>query len=794
MLKTCISKDWKFKKGVSWNVKANKEGYIKIDIPHDYMISSERCPEATGQGSVGFYEQQPARYVKYLNFDEGKHYILDIDGAYMCAQVQLNENYIAMHPYGYTPFLVDLTPYILNGMINKLAVNVTPTPTSSRWYPGNGIYRDVFLWQGGDIRLEPWDMFISTDSISDNSAKISLKYKISSDKTTSVNIKFTVFDSANNAVAGALSDLSVTAGEKTEDVLFIDIENPLLWDTENPNLYSLKTEIFENDALVDEAENTFGIRTVTINATDGMLLNGKPIKLRGGCIHHDNGVLGAAAFPAAEERKVRLLKETGFNAIRTSHNPPSLALLEVCDKLGIIVMDEAFDMWRKGKNDYDYHLFFDDWCLRDISYMVLRDRNHPSVFSYSIGNEIPECNGLSDAKKISNMLADEVRRFDDTRPVTSGEWKGLSMQGFEPSDPAEYVNHFKSKFVNGTSQEWVDSIDKVLEDYESSLDMVGCNYYYRFYENEHERYPERVLWGSETQVLQFYDSWSKVKKYNYVLGDFTWTAIDNMGEAGAGSAAWERDKSIGGIFIEGYPWRNCYQGDLDLCGYRRPQSYFREAVWIGDKEPRIFTTHPEHFGEGFSGTGWHWYDVHESWTYDDKYIGRPIKAETYTDADKIEWYVNGGFIGESVPQKAIATIETTYEKGEITAVAFKNGKEVSSYTLKTVKPASAINITPETEKFKADNRDLCYFDISIVDCDGNVDVFAENELKCFVSGGELLGIFSGDPQNEDKFTSNVCHAFKGRALAVVRAAKPGNVSITVTSEGLAAGNSKTEAI
>jgi beta-galactosidase len=220
-----------------------------------------------------------------------------------------------------------------------------------------------------------------------------------------------------------------------------------------------------------------------------------------------------------------------------AHNPPSLAMLETCDRLGVIVMEEAFDMWRKGKNDYDYHLFFNDWCLRDISYMVLRDRNHPCVFSYSIGNEIPECNGLSDAKKISNMLADEVRRFDDTRPVTSGEWKGLSMQGYESCDPPEYVNHFKSKFVNGTSQEWVDSIDKVLEEYESSLDMVGCNYYYRFFENEHERYPNRVIWGSENKAICFYDTWEKVKKYNYVLGDFTWTAFDNMGEVGGGAGA-----------------------------------------------------------------------------------------------------------------------------------------------------------------------------------------------------------------------------------------------------------------
>ncbi len=527
--------------------------------------------------------------------------------------------------------------------------------------------------------------------------------------------------------------------------------------------------------------NEFGIRTIYADAKSGLLLNGKPIKLRGGCIHHDHGVLGAAAFPAAEERKIRLLKEAGFNAVRCAHNPPSFALLEVCDRLGIIVMDEAFDSWNKQKREHDYHMFFSDWWARDISYMVLRDRNHPCVISYSIGNEIGEIDGTSDAAIWSKRLADEVRKYDDTKLVTSGIQKLFARRGAEECDPEDYKEYMKEHHRHPGRE----ALNRATLPYEEPLDIVGLNYYYENCLFEHECYPDRVFWGSETHALTFYDSWKLTAENPYIIGDFTWTAYDNMGEVGTGRSKWARDGEINGISIAGYPWRTCYQGDFDLCGFRRPQSYFREAIWKGGLAPKIFTTHPEHFGEGFSGTGWHWYEVDETWTFDDKYIGRPVKAETYTDADKIEWLVNGKKIGESVPEKAIATIETVYEKGSITAVAYKNGKEASRYTLETTGEAAMVQITPEKYELICDRRDLCYFDITVTDKEGRVVSAAENELSCTVTGGELMGIYSGDPANEDKYASNRCHAFKGRALAIVRTENAGNVTLTVSADALA---------
>lgn len=774
MLKTCISKDWKF--------RVASGTYTDIDLPHDYAVGMERSADTNGTSCNGFFPDQIGHYIKYLKLEEPKHYILHLDGAYMCTQVFFNENILGMHPHGYTPYLVDLTDYVMTDCTNKLKIITNPLPDSTRWYSGNGLYRDVFLWEGGDIRIEPWDLFVTTLTADEKSAELLVKYTVSSDKDAAVTVCFDVLQDGQSLQKEEIG-IQVKAGEKVEYEYTMTIPSPRLWNLEDPYLYTLKTEILEEDTVTDTSMDMFGIRTISADAVNGLLLNGKSIKLRGGCIHHDHGVLGAAAFPAAEERKLRLLKEAGFNSVRTAHNPPSLALLECCDRMGIIVMDEAFDSWNKNKRPNDYSLFFADWCLRDISYMVKRDRSHPSVFSYSIGNEILEIDGTSQMGEWSRILCDEIRKYDNTRFVTSGIQKGFARKRAESVDPDDYKAYVQEKHGLPTPAD----INRVTEDYEKPLDIVGVNYYYQNYEFEHACYPDRVFWGSETHAVDFYDSWKLVEKYNHILGDYNWTAYDNMGEVGTGRSLWARDGFIPGISMADYPWRTCYQGDLDLCGYRRPQSYFREAVWLGNKEPRIFVTHPEHYGEGFSGTHWHWYDVNESWTYEDPYIGQPIQAETYTDADSIVWYVNDEKIAETIPVKAVATLHTTYQKGSITAVAYKNGQECSRYTLYTTKEPSAIKITAEHPEFKADYRDLCFFDISIHDGDGRLVTEAEPELTCTVMGGELMGIFSGNPYNEDQYTSNKCHAFKGRALAIVRTKDPGTVGIKVYAKGLAGG-------
>lgn len=754
MKKTCISKGW------SLNAPGTN-GWISTDLPNDYSITQPRNPGAPGGASNGFFVGGEGTYVKELDIpEEKKHYILDIDGAYMYTRVSLGNFLLAKHPHGYTPFLVDLTPRVKFGETNKLTIRTDDCQPSTRWYTGAGIYRDVYLYEGGDIRIEPWDLWVETPETD----LVKAYCIVTSDRKDDVTVRFEIFDADENLVVS--DEKKLTADGKTTVTGDIRIADANLWNIEDPYLYTIRATILEGDETLDNEELRFGIRTLSVDAENGLLINGESVKLRGGCIHHDHGVLGAADYPAACRRKVEKLRDAGFNALRIAHNPPSETLMEICDELGIIVMDEAFDCWRLDKGGRNnYHRYFDEWWERDTELMVRRDRRHTSVIAFSIGNEIPESKGDTDGDEWSKRISDKIRSLDPTRLVTSATFQ---MTGEDV---------------------WADN----TKGYWKPLDICGYNYIYPRYERDHEQFPERVIWGSETHALHFYDSWHKVLDLPYVIGDFTWTAYDNLGEAGTGNSCWARDGHIPCIQLFGYPWRSCYQGDLDLCGYRRPQSYFREAVWIGGVTA-LFTTHPEHYGEDFSGTGWHWYDVLDTWTFDDKYIGKPVKCEVYTDADEVEWLINGRSLGRSKAEKAIAYMDIPYEKGELSVISYKDGVEHGRASLHTVGKESAVSVAPETDEITADNRDLCYFDITVVDENGDRVPHAKTRLTCIVEGGELMGIFSGDPANEDQYGSDVCHAFYGRAVAIVKTKTPGKVKVTVGGEGLRAGSAEVTAL
>lgn len=794
MKKICISKDWKFSEAKT--EAPAKRIYKAVDLPHDYMITAGRSPDAKGGWSNGYFIDYKGRYVKFLEGDlvaENSHYILDIDGAYMFTEVYFNENLVCTHPHGYTPFLVDLTDRVIVGGINKLAIETDPMMPSTRWYSGGGLYRDVFLWTGGRVRVEPWDTFITTAHADAQSAEVHVHYDISADLDAEATVKAVLTSLDGTAVAQGEISLAVKANAKTPCDIALTVASPELWCPESPSLYSLHTDITVNGELTDTADHTdIGIRTFTIDAKNGFLLNGKPVKMRGGCIHHDHGVLGAASYPAAEARKIRILKDAGFNAVRIAHNPPSLALLEVCDREGMILMDEAFDMWNLRMRDNDYHLWFADHYERDIASMVLRDRNHPCVFSYSIGNEIVERDGGSNGAYWARTLTAAIKKYDTTRPVTSAVCC-LNQRKDEPMiNPAAYLEQpeIKHELRNLKDLDNLKDWQDFTEDYMAPLDIVGYNYRYQRYEADHERYPDRVIWGSETRISHFYREWNTCMRLSYVLGSFTWTAYDNLGEVGTGRGIWAREGSLGDLSAGAYPWRSCYQGDHDLCGYRRPQSYFRDAVWRGGTEPRIFTTHPEHYGETFSGSGWHWNDVHETWTFESRYIGRPVQCDVYSDADEIIFTLNGREAGRAAPVGCIATVVIPYEPGTLSSTAIKHGKIVGTWTLETTTAPACINVTPEQRSIKADRRDLAYFQIAITDGQERPVPEYNGELICVVTGGERMGIYSGDPCNEDDYGSDRCHAFDGRALAVVRATRPGPVSITVFAEGLASGTAQ----
>ena len=766
MIKKCISKEWSFSgNGVT----------KKVDLPHDCIITLPRNPKSAGGASNGFFDGAKGCYSKFMYFDEAAHTILDIDGAYMCARIYFNDNLLDMHPYGYTPYLVDLSGKIRFGRSNKIDISVLNVQPSTRWYSGSGIYRDVYVWTGGKTRIEPWDLFVSTNSITDNCAELSIKYCITSDLDCQSDIIFEVSDKNGNTVLKQSEALDLKEGKNNHE-LILNIKNAELWSPDSPVLYKLTTKISVNGELEDTSYTDFGIRTISADSKNGLLLNGKSIKLKGGCIHHDHGVLGSAEFPTAVYRKLSLLKNAGYNAVRTAHYPPSLTFLETCDKLGMLVMDEAFDIWNEPKNDLDYSLWFRDWWQRDISYMVLRDRNHPCVISYSIGNEIPERDGRSDGAIWSRKLSDEIRKYDNTRLVTEGICNLWEPYYYATGLPEDY------DFIKFS--DFSDPFGEITAKGAEPLDIVGYNYLYERYEQDSKKFPDRVIWGSETYAITLFDSWSEVMSHPNVIGDFTWTAYDNLGEAGTGRYSWGEDGYINGISLAAYPWRSCFQGDFDLCGFRRPQSYFREAVWKNITSPHIFTTHPKHNGDIFSGTGWHWYDVSESWTFDDEYIGKPVKTDVYTTADEIIFFLNGTEIGRAVPVKGIASVEIPYQKGEVTAIAVRNGIEEMRFSLKTTEKAYKVKIVPESDSITADNRELCYYDIFVVDENDNLVTDGEFEIECELFNGELLGVFSGNPCNEDQYGSNKCHTFCGKAVAIVKCRYPGNIKLIVSAKGL----------
>ncbi len=758
MKKTLISQGWQY-------IAPDHIGLADVDLPNDYSITQPRHPYAQGGPSNGYFPGGIGQYFKTMTFGNAKHYLLDVDGAYMLTQVSMNGHHeISMHPHGYTPYLTDLSHDVKRGQENVLSITTNGLQTSTRWYAGAGIYRDVHLWEGGEIRLEPWDTFVTTPSLD----KVNVAYDVTADREGEVVVRSEIVDADGNSVASQENKLTVKKGKNYLRVDFT-LENATPWEIYDAYLYTLKSTILEGGEVLDEGEERFGIRTLTVDAVNGLRINGKETKLRGGCIHHDHGVLGCADYPAACRRKLTKLKEAGFNALRIAHNPPSELLMSLCDEMGIIVMDEAFDCWNWSKGgQLNYHRWFREWWERDVEYMVKRDRRHPSVIAFSTGNEIPESVGSKEGDEWSARIAAKIRGLDPSRIVTGCTW-GM------PS--------------NTDSRSW----EERTAAYFAPYDICGYNYMYERYAADHERFPNRVIWGSETHALNFAKSWKTVMDNSYVIGDFTWTAYDNLGEAGTGASMWAREGHIPGIRLFEYPWRSCYQGDLDLCGYRRPQSYFREAVWLGNAEPRIFTTHPEHYGEAFSGTGWHWYDVLDSWTFGDEYLGKPVKCEVYTDADEIEFILNGKSLGRVKPELAIATMDVNYERGELVSVAYKGGVEVGRSKLATVGAPAKLVLTPETTELDADGRDLCYIDVFVTDENGARIPDSKVELTCEVEGGELAGFASGDPKNEDRYGSNICHAFEGRAIAIVRTKSVGDVKLTVKSAGLEAGTASVSA-
>jgi beta-galactosidase len=690
--------------------------------------------------------------------EQGKRVVVRFDGVYMNADFWINGQALGNHPYGYTSFEFDLTPHLKPaGQENVIAVRVRNEGKNSRWYSGSGIYRHTWLTVTDPIHVPTWGVFVTTPEVSKENAVVKVASEVHNGTGAEANVvvRASVLNAKGKTVQTREGNLRLAANETRSVEQLLEVRAPKLWSTDSPELYSAQIEIVAAGKTLDTTSTRFGIRKIEVDATNGFRLNGQMLKLKGGCMHHDNGPLGSATIDRAEERRVELMKANGFNAIRTSHNPPSPAFLDACDRLGVLVIDEAFDCWEVGKNGQDYSVYFKDWVKRDIASMVRRDRNHPSVIMWSIGNEIPE---QFRGEAVAKMLLEAVLSHDATRPVTQAicsDWGNVMRNWDRLSDPA---------FTH--------------------LDVAGYNYLPDKYESDHARHPERVMYGSESYPKDFFDYWSLVEKHSYIIGDFVWTSMDYFGESGIGHTWLSNEKDS---FLKPWPWYNAWCGDIDVCGFKKPQSYYRDVVWRRSQiEMMVHAPLPEGVHENVSG--WGWPDETQSWTWPGQ-EGKRLQVSVYSRCDTIRLELNGKVIGEkpvSAETKLTAKFDVPYQAGELRAIGLINGKAVAKTTLRTAGEPHEIRLTADRKRIRVDRNDLSYVTVEVVDRNGNRIPNAAIPIRFTSSGaGELAATGSAAPDDASSFHVPLRKTYEGRCLAILRpTGVVGNIQLKAEADGL----------
>jgi beta-galactosidase len=777
--------DWRFFKGESQGAEQpgfDDARWRALRLPHDWAIEGQFDPAQnphTGALPIfgtGWYRKS----FTLPGNARGRQFQVQFDGAMSNARVWLNGRELGHRPYGYISFAFDLTPYLNFGGENVLAVRLTPEDRSSRWYPGAGIYRNVWLIVTGPIHVGQWGTYVTTPEITNERAAVSVRTEIANQSATegTVTLRTSIVDAAGKPVAGGFSK-AVVAGHGVQTVTSsLSVPRPQLWDIDRPYLYTVISEVLDGSRVVDRYTTPLGIRTLVFDAKRGFLLNGRHVKLQGVCDHHDLGALGAAVNRRATERKLEILRRAGVNAIRTSHNPPSPELLDLCDRMGFVVMDESFDMWRIPKVPNGYAKYFDEWSERDVRDFVRRDRNHPSVIMWSIGNEIPEQRrpeGGEMAKRLTGLFHQE----DPTRPTTSA---------FNDPDVA-VSNHLAE-----------------------NVDLFGLNYHPWQYGKALKEHPGWVVYGSETascvssrgvyhlpiqkyekdpsHQLSSYDviapPWAYCPdvEFHYqdefpqVLGEFVWTGFDYIGEP----TPYFMGRTVG----QGADWpaRSSYFGFIDLAGFPKDRFYLYQSQW--SKAPMVHLL-----------PHWNWNGRE----------GQEIPVMAYSNAEQVELFLNGKSLGRKTrfaetwempvgknasPNGKFETKyrrvwQVPYEPGVLRAVAYNGGKQVALDEIHTAGEPAKIRLVPDRAAISADSEDLSFITVRIEDKDGNLCPLADNLVNFKVTGaGKLEAVDNGDAATTESFHADHRKAFSGMALVIVRAGgSTGSIQVTANSEGLA---------
>jgi beta-galactosidase len=799
VIRTSFNDDWRVRPKVNAFMELVGGGgqpWVPVRLPHDAMIGGTR--DHAGDPANGFFPGGVWEYQKTFvvpQSDRGKRILVEFEGVYRGARVWVNGTLVGHRPYGYSNFSVSIGEHLRYDEENTIAVEAT-AHQDSRWYSGAGIYRDVHLVVGQPVHVALDGVHVTTPEVDDAGAVVAVAIVVANDSsvTSSTTVTTEILDNNGTIVTTDVTPITVFPARPETLRRRLFVRQPRRWGVDEPALYTCRVVVEGDGGDHDDAFTEFGIRTISADAQRGLRVNDEPVDLRGACIHHDNGVLGTATIARADERRIEKLKEAGFNAVRSAHHPMSRAMLAACDRFGMLVMDETFDMWTEPKTEDDYSRAFPDWWEADVDAMVVKDRNHPCVIMYSIGNEIPET-GRPSGAAIGRAIAERIRALDDTRLVTNSINPMLSVSmdtiaslaGETEITPTEDtgINTMMSmmeQFLPMILQHHV--VDEHTAESYAYLDVAGYNYTESRYEQDHELHPHRVIVGSENRPPSIAANWQLVREHAHVIGDFTWTGWDYLGEVGIGRSQYASEE-IGG-FMGAYPWLTANCGDFDITGHRRPVSYWREIVWGRRAVPYMAVRPPAHHGEATTtGTGWSFTDAVASWSWPG-FEGKPITVEVYADADEVELLVNDTAVGRchvGASRPFVATFDTTYARGHVVAVTYRDGSEAGRVGLASATGSLLLDLQVDREHIEADDRDLAFVEITLVDDGGNVHA-EDRAVTVTVDGpGMLQGLGSGNPRTEETFGSSTHDTFDGRALAVIRPTDVGTITVTVSTNG-----------
>ncbi len=760
----------------NWTFRKDGGMPVPVNLPHDAMLLEQRDGGCRNGVNSGYFPGGIYIYEKTFDIadsDIGKSIVIHFEGVYQNCTVSVNEQLVGSHKYGYTAFDVDISDAVHAGS-NTVTVYVDNSlEPNCRWYSGSGIYRPVQLLIRDQVHIET----VHIETVSINPAQI----KVDVITTAETPVTVEIYD-GENLIASSVPGV-------------IEVPNAKLWRAEEPNLYTcvVKTE-------KDERKLNFGIRELKWSTKTGLLINGQRVLLRGGCIHHDHGVLGACEYYDAEERRIRILKENGFNAVRIAHNPASQITLDICDKLGMYVMNETFDGWYVPKTYHDYARWFETEWKNDLTAMVESSRNHPSVIMYSHGNEVSET-ATKKGAEVCKRLTDFIHDLDPTRPVTAGVnvllnvYANMGMgvyndKGDYKPEPLPRKGGYKEKktgsaFFNAMAQKLGPLMffmskgrkgDKACLGAANGLDILGLNYASSRYDEDAVKYPDRMMVGSETMVADLPYNWERVKKHPQVVGDFVWSAWDYLGEACIGDWTYHAYKGL--PLLAG-------QGMIDITGKPLASMYFMQIVWGLRKKPFIGVRPVNHANEAPSTGAWQFTNAIDSWSWQG-YEGTKATVEVYADAASVRLKLNGIEIGTKPVKKYKTIFKLPYQPGTLTADALdEQGNVISSHSLTTAGEETVLTVKPEKYVLRANNQDLCYLPIEFTDKAGNLKPYIEQRVEVSADGAvTLAGFGSALCKTDEVFDKKYHNSYRGRALAVLRAGNtPGKATITVRSKG-----------